>query len=1319
MYTHIKIILLAVLFSATLSALEPSKKLHQYVHESWEIEDGLIQESIRSVVQSKDGHIWLATHLGLVRFDGVAFETFNRTNTPEFRSNYIRTLHYFSKDDTLWIGTDQGLISYKKGKFKRSSISRNVINTIFVSSRGHLYIGTKDNGLFTLAEDGTFVNYNTGDGLPNNTINSIAEGNNKTLFIGTENGLTIFKDGKFNSRFRRDELLSTPVIALFKDRDGEIWVGTEGKGVLKYINGNFTYFTKENNLSSNVVTAIREDSDGNLLVGTYDGKLNRLEKDKFTALPISKLEIHSITEDYEGNIWLGTEQAGLHVLKDGKFTTYGEIDGLSSNMVSSIAIDSEYNLWVGSTRKGVSVLRDGNFTVYDGTTVPGIDTVYSVFPGPNGKMYIATRTGGLFIFDPKDGMFEQHTKEDGLPGNEVTAVYETKDGKLLIGTWGNGLAFYDGQSYKVFNTKNGLSNNNIRVLYEDPATKEIWIGTENGLNLFKDGRVTIFDKKSGLSDSTIYSIYKDSGGFLWVGTQNGGLNLYKNNHFKSVTSRNSLLDDSVYSILEDEKGYLWISSSLGIYKVKRSEVIEVAKDKRESIDIISYSMADGLKSNEANGGFQPAAWKGKDGRLWFATAKGAAGINPNMKLNKITPPVHIKEIAADGKDINQAGRIIIAPESKKLEFRFTALSFKNIEKVKFKYMLEGFDEDWIDSGNSRRAVYTNLPKGKYTFKVTASNNDGAWNKEGAKISFTKKPHFYETKWFYAIGIIAFILFVFLAIKFSTWRLRKRKDELEKVNRRLEDLNNMKDQFLSNTSHELRTPLHGIIGLAETLTDSVKEKSALYGLNIIIKSGRKLATLINDILDVSKLNNQTITLQKKPVDLQGCVKTALVLTEHLRKKKNLEVKVEIPENVPALLADENRLMQILYNLIGNALKFTENGFIKISAEAEVDFVKISAIDTGIGIDKKNYEKIFNSFDQVDAGTERKYGGAGLGLSITKELVELHGGTIGVESELGKGSIFTFTIPSSNEPAVIPEEREILTHIVEPEENEKNGEPEIKKDSEATILVVDDEETNLHIVSSHLAKKNFKIEKMSNGKSALEYIENSDRPDLVILDIMMPDLSGFKVCEKIREKYDQVELPVVMLTAKSRAEDLAEGFKAGANDYLLKPFSKTELITRIESHLDIADKISSQKIEFEEIITEQLEEIKSTDEELKQKYEYNKLEQETVDIILQALSKCMNEDKFYRDDSLTLEKLARKIKAKPHNVSQALNTYLNQKFYDYVNTYRIEEAKRILSDPKNDEKILSIGFNVGFKSKSSFNKIFKKFTGMSPSQFREQA
>ncbi|MCJ8270119.1 MAG: ATP-binding protein, partial [Psychrosphaera sp.] len=489
---------------------------------------------------------------------------------------------------------------------------------------------------------------------------------------------------------------------------------------------------------------------------------------------------------------------------------------------------------------------------------------------------------------------------------------------------------------------------------------------------------------------------------------------------------------------------------------------------------------------------------------------------------------------------------------------------------------EGFDNHWIDAdARIRRATYTSLPSGHYTLRVKAANPDGYWNDEGATINLIVNPPPWRSWWAYLIYVLFSVSLVFGVLRFRMQQHKFSQDQ--KVLKRLKQVDKLKDVFLANTSHELRTPLNGIIGLAQSLIDGIAgplPSKANKSLNMVVTSGKRLSHLIDDILDLSHLKHHRIVLKTEPINLYRLVEVVLVLSEPLRAGKDLELVNDVARDLPVIEADQNRLLQILHNLVGNGIKFSHRGVVTVAAKRSDNGIVISVKDTGIGIEKDKFATIFNSFEQVDGDNNRSYGGTGLGLSISQQLVALHGGSIELESTLGQGSTFSFTLPTSGgKPANLGFVESVVTP--EPMLDELPDEAFSSDDigesyndgSGMRLLLVDDEPINLQVLNDHLSMLNYQLVEAADGTEALRLIEQEGPFDMVLLDVMMPKLSGYEVCKIIRESYSVSELPVIFLTAKNQVEDLVLGFEIGGNDYLTKPVDKPELLSRVAVHLKL--------------------------------------------------------------------------------------------------------------------------------------------------------
>lgn len=680
-----------------------------------------------------------------------------------------------------------------------------------------------------------------------------------------------------------------------------------------------------------------------------------------------------------------------------------------------------------------------------------------------------------------------------------------------------------------------------------------------------------------------------------MGSDNG-LNLVelKTGRFTSYKRSDGYPWDSIHSIGEDKTGNLWLGTNGGL-----------AKFNPKTMAFRIYTKEDGIQGDMfyARNGITT-----RNGEMWFGGSQGMNSFFPEKVIdNPFIPPIRLTSIKQGGSEVNfgkapeKLERISLNWKTNFFEFEFVALNYTNPQKNQYAYKLEGLDNDWYYSNHRNFGRYTAIPPGSYRLRLKGSNNDGLWNETGASLEIVVLPPFWQSGWFYALLVVLISLVILTVIfylvklnseindrKAAEDRLKESYDHLEELNIDLKRLDTLKDEFLANTSHELKTPLNGIIGLAESMIDGVTgplNRRTIQNLNMISASGMRLTNLVNDILDFSKLRHKDLKLQIQAVGMKTLVDVVLVISQSLIGDRDLVLINRIPPEVPLVNADENRVQQIMFNLVGNAIKFTDSGTVSIESEMVNDFLLISVIDTGIGIPEKQQDRIFESFEQADGSVSREYGGTGLGLAVSRQLVELHGGTIGVESEAGTGSRFFFTLPISSNQAVTWEEPSPIAPEPEPSsllqstitaataDEDKVLSPQERDITDIcpNILIVDDESVNLQVLSNHLSLQNYNVHQVNSGSKALEAInqavESGQPYDMILLDVMMPRMSGYEVCQRLRDEYPLDQMPVIMLTAKNRTEDLVVGFESGANDYITKPISKLELLARLKNQKEL--------------------------------------------------------------------------------------------------------------------------------------------------------
>ncbi len=1123
---------------------------------------------------------------------------------------------------------------YKNDPDDPGSLSSDRIQSIYEDRSGTLWVGTAGGGLDKFDPNTqTFAHYKNNPDDPNSLSNDriwrvVEDEESGVLWVGTNEGLN-----KFNPQTEQvtrylhnpgnpNSLSHNQVRTLYLDRNGILWIGTL-VGLNRFDPQTETFKTFLLNPTDpdsfvNIVNAILEDEDGNLWIGTIGGGLNRFDQDTKTftqfvndpkdPFSLAFNDVRAIYQDNSGMLWVGTRGGGVNkfVPNSEHFAYFTQdLDNPATvglNDVRTVYEDRSGILWIGTRAGGLKrydpVSRQ--FTSFehnpeDPTSI-GNNSVFAIYEDPQGIFWLGTDLG-LNRFDPRTDTFTRYEFDpenpNGISDNNLYAIQPDPSGVFWLGTYGGGLNRFDPatEEFTVFrhdeDAINGLSDNNVYPVYQD-AAGIVWIGTlGGGLNRFdpQTGQFTHYqhnpDDPHSLSSDYVYSIYVDSSATYWLGTSNG-LNRFdpQTGQFTHFVPKNEANRGITFGILSDENNNLWVSTSKGLLKFNPATAQFTQFDESNGLANIVYT--------------ERSFFKGRDSEMYFGGINGLIGFDPNqIKESRQPPPVVLTDFKLFNqsvdleKPISQIDEIPLTYEDDILSFEFAALDYANPAKNQYEYKLEGFDDDWVEAGTRRFASYTNLDPGNYTFRVRASNSAGTLNEEGTSINISIPPPPWQTWWAYTLYFLAGAAIVLGYVRYRTQaqaqelaRQREALAQEQMLNEQLRQIDRLKDEFLANTSHELRTPLNGIIGLAESLIDGATgDLSAETNDNLamIALSGRRLTNLVNDVLDFSKLKHKTLHLDRRPVDMQGLTDVVLMLSKPLGGKKALKLINHIKADTPSVGADENRVQQIMYNLVGNAIKFTHEGTVEVSAQVQGENLAITVADTGIGIAEDQFEHIFISFEQIDGSIDREYGGTGLGLAVTKQLVELHGGRIWVESTVGQGSRFSFTLPLSSssdrtetlEPLPLEIKIERPTYEA-PMLNVQSINGDFK------ILIVDDEPVNLQVLTNQLTLQDYSVIPAMNGPEALEMIESGLMPDLVLLDVMMPGMSGYEVSKKLRKKYSLFELPILILTAKNQTDDLVIGFESGANDYLTKPVGQGALLARVKTQLTLKEAVKAHEL-----------------------------------------------------------------------------------------------------------------------------------------------
>ena len=799
---------LLLAFTTSALALDPHRALDHYGHQAWRTDSGLPQNTVHSILQTRDGFVWLGTDGGLVRFDGIDFVTFDAENTPALKSDSISDL-LEDHSGKLWISTTAGLVSYQEGSFTAYTSAQGLpADTVWFSYEDH------HQRLWAITPTGpawfdgrTFTALAGAQAAAPLHRQSLAEDGRGTLWLGGSSGVFAL-DGSPTPRLALHLLSGVPVEAIELDRQGNVWMGTE-EGLERYAGGALVPVAAL--AGKHAVTALADDGQGGMWVGTASGMMHvtaaggvlslapngpamdrvdqlfedgqrvlwiatergafRLEDGRLesfardSALAVNR--VLAMLEDREGNLWLGTDSAGLHLLRDQKFTTYNTSDGLSGNFVRCVFQSSTGALWIGTDGAGLNRRTSTGFAHYSTAQGLSSNVILSLADGGHGDLWIGTPNGLNLLH--ASGRVERFTSADGLPDDFVRSLENDRDGSLWIGTR-HGLAHLAGGKFSSFSSMDGLGSDFIGAILREGrnSSDPLWIGTSGGLSRLENGVFRNYTMQQGLSNNTVTAIAQDHTGTLWLGTNGGGLNRLQPGAGKAAIqaypSSAQGLPNTIYGMLEDASGHLWLSSKTGIFRVSLAQLN--ASGRVPAVN--AYGTADGMNIRECSGDGHPAAWKLEDGSLWFATLDGVSSVEPaHLPENRVPPPVAIEKILVDDHRRSLDQQLTVRPGANRLEFQYAGLSFVAPEKVQYRYQLEGFDHGWIDAGTRRAAFYTNLPPGSYRFRVLAANNDGVWNLTGASFPLRMMPHFYQTWWFYSSLVLALLLLAYLVYR---WRV---------------------------------------------------------------------------------------------------------------------------------------------------------------------------------------------------------------------------------------------------------------------------------------------------------------------------------------------------------------------------------------------------------------------------------------------------------------------------------------------------------------------------------------------------------------------
>jgi signal transduction histidine kinase/ligand-binding sensor domain-containing protein/DNA-binding response OmpR family regulator len=1297
---------IALLVVAAGGATAAARADTGFAAEHWTVNDGLPVNSVTAIAQSRSGYLWLATFDGLARFDGARFVVLNTANSSGLPTNRIVDLMeagdgvlwlvgeggrlirfaggvFSAEPDTtsvvrlvrdgeggIWFGTATGVLHYTHGRLDpfRPDRLRTRIEAI-VRDRGGAVWCAGENGVARLDGD-RLTTWTAADGLSATSAKALLEDADGSMLVGTVAGLDrMTAGGVVHVGATR------PYISSLTAFDSpSVWVGSDA-GVFELAGGSLkqrgpagralSYHGTIQRLSSGAVwfalgdrlyrdgtleyetgarvTALLEDTEHSIWIATDGGGLHRLRPSIVTTIGgpegVRQPNVYPVFEDRAGTIWTATANQGLVRIDDTRVTNLGGGPGGLPLLARAFAEDAGGHLYVGSLSGGVCVMRGASCQPITAVDPYARASVYALAFDRAGTLWVGT-DAGLYRRNT-DGDWRSLTPEIGLPRGTVRVVVPAGDGAVWIGTNGGGVARVAGTTVELISTREGLPSDLIRAIHVD-ARGIVWVGTE---------------------DRGLARLARRADGHGWDIT--------------SIQRARGLFDDTIHAILEDDRDRLWMSTNRGVFFVARRDLDAPGR----AVLSTGFTERDGMRNREANGGFQPMAIRARDGRLWFPTQAGLAVFDLSLLThNDRPPPVVVEAARLNGRD---------------LEIDYSALTFVKPENIRFEYRLD--DAAWTDAGNRRTAFFTNLPAGRHRFQVAAANSDGVWNRAGASLEVAIAPFVYERAWFRAGAVLALGLVVFGAWRWRVRRLTARQAELEAIvdertrevaaqAHRLLELDKAKSAFFANVSHEFRTPLTLTIGPLQDLRAGVHgalTSAAARDVDSAIDNSRRLLKLVNEILDLSRLESGNLALRRRPTDMTALLGTVALGFTPAAERRGITLVRDLPAAPVVMGVDPEQIERVVANVIGNAVKYTPGGgtvTLAACADAATGRFVIRVTDSGPGIAAADLPRVFERFYRAaDAGTAA-LPGTGIGLSLAKDLIELHGGTIQVESGEGRGATFVMSLPAGEMSADLP-----APAAAETAGSDAAGRP--------AVLVVDDHADIRAWIRSRFEDA-YRVIEAADGQAAIE-LARSATPDVIISDVAMPRMDGFELVRALKRDSETDFIPVILLTARAADGDRPEGLERGADDYLVKPFSMPELLVRVRNLIESRKRLRARVLAAapgESPFRPATVDVPSSDDA------FLELVRSTIE---QRLA----------DPSLSVETLAVAVGQSRSNLYRRLQELSGESPAEVIRSMRLERASQLLAARAGT--VGEIAYGVGFESLSHFSRAFRAKYGVSPS------
>ena len=1337
-------LILSIISLLTINAQQDVK----YIFTQISVNDGLPQNTISSIVQDENGMMWIATTGGLARYDSYHIDTYhpNYNKANSLASDAISALCRDSKGQ-IWVATDKGISLYNQNK-------RTFSNFVYRKHTAIMDIVELDNKNLLLNASGEMVVFNTINckfrkiGICRLNIKGVTElfKYGDIIYIGYGKGVMAYNTKNYKlSKLPIKGIAESDIKTIFRAAPTKLYIGTEGNGLFCYniSNRNTTHFTKQNsNLCSNYIRTIADDEHGNIWVGTVTG-LNIIGKNgvptqanatTINGTSLSKTSVRNIARDKQGGMWIGTYFYGVYYYNSRKnsFVNIQNIPGvnsLSNNIIGCMAEDSNNNIWIG-TNGGLhhynTITNHFNLlTTANGLLSNDIKAIY--IDKTKNKMYVGTQLGGLAIVDLKNNSIQSvRIKSNVADDNSIYDIYPLGNGNLLLGTL-TGLKLYDNATSNITPLPANMQGDyqypqHVRTIFCDKQGK-LWIGGSDGLYTYRmqNGRlkkIALPKAYDNMNLTCVNTITNDNKGNVWVGTQQGAYVFLPDNRLKAYTTDKGLPGNIVYAILQDSMGKIWLSTNKGL--------CTLCTDK----DYIKYyTVKDGLPNDI----FMPnAALKAHNGIMYFGSINGIASFNPmNFTENPFAPEPVITELQLRDDivtpdddtgilttDITKTKSITLKHDQTDISLRMSVPNYLSGGHNTFAYKLEGYDSEWRHLTDNNIADYSYIPAGTYQFLVRAANNDGKWNNTTTKLTIKVLPPWYASwaaKLVYLLIIIGAIYGVFRFLlereKQKQKALRGRKEQEYK-----QEMYEMRQRFFIDISHELRTPLTLITSPLEEIINQQKDGWAKTRLHLIQKNVNRLMHLVNQLMDYRRAELNVFKLKVQPTQLATLIEKNYALYIETAKKRGISYNWCCNDNGKPTLCDPNYIELILNNLISNAFKYTPDGkTINIVATADDKTLHISVQDTGQGIPEEKKQRIFERFYQLNG---KQTGGWGIGLSIVTRIVELHHGTMSVESTLGEGSTFSVYLPTTpdtyNAEETATEEEihnneigNLYKNIIPDDSNDnqnigieyyndnnKNKTDNNTEEEKLTVLVTEDNNEIRQYLCQSLSNE-YNILEACNGKEALERLEQNE-VNIILTDVMMPEMDGIQLCTHVKTNIETSHIPVIILSAKVDVSEQLKGLQCGADDYIPKPFSlmivKTKIHNILRTHRLMIARYKAAKI---------IEPPKLT---------VNTIDEQWLEKALKVVNDNLADEKFSTDDFARLMIMSRT------SLYTKMKALTGESVKEFIRRIRLNRAAELISE--GNLNISEISYQVGFATPSYFTTSFKKHFGCLPTEYQAQ-